>query len=237
MNDSLRLPLRPHGLSGRLIVFEGADGSGKTTLAGAALGLARSMGRRVVQVEVLDDFVRYSPMMRRYAHHPSDPQPTVDILALSLACAGSRLQNARGGVLPELARGSWVFCDRYAFTTWAEFVNLRGPGKDREVLRDVLSLFPRPDLAFLAFAAAETCVSRVRGRPEESDRVFDIDHNRRLIATYRRVGVAHGFTELSTQDRPRNECEAQIGSALLQLDRGSKDGATERSALSRDSRR
>jgi len=213
--ERLYLPLQRHRLSGRLIVFEGADGSGKTTLVKAALDFAQTLGRRAVEVQALDDFVRFSPMMRKYAQHPADPQTTVDILALSLTCAGSRLQNTRSTVLSELALGSWVFCDRYVFTTWAEFVNLRGICPDGEVLREVLSLFPMPDLAFLAFAHAETCISRVRGRPEEVGKVFDVDYNRRLIATYRAVGAAQGFTELSTQDRSRRECEDLIADALV----------------------
>src|SRR5438132_7790153 len=124
MTNSLKLALQTHDLPGKLIIFCGVDGTGKSTLTEFAIKKAKLLGRKAIQVGLLDDFIKEAPSFRDYAHHPAASIQRVDLLALSLVCAGSRLQNLKTLVLPELAAGSWVFCDRYIYTTWAEFAAL-----------------------------------------------------------------------------------------------------------------
>jgi dTMP kinase len=218
--DELGLGLQAHGMPGRLVVFDGTDGSGKTTLVRAAVSCAQRLGHRVVEVDLLDDFVRFSSPFRRYATDAYNSRSSVDMLALSVLCAGSRLGNARLRVLPALAAGDWVFCDRYIFTTWAEYAALSRPGDEWERLRSILQLFPRPDLAILPHASARTCIARVVSRADEADKVMEEPRIQHLIETYRAVGRANGFAEVSTESRSPEECERAVEAIVREFASG-----------------
>lgn len=227
MNDSLALDLPRHKRPGKLIVFDGIDGSGKSTLIEAAMSRARALDKPVVMIDLLNDRVRELPEFRTFAHDPAASVRTIDLLALSLVCAGNRLQHVKTQVAARLAEGAWVFCDRYIFTTWSEFAALSESPRDAGVLRTVLELFPRPDLGILPHASAETSIERVRTREHERGKVLDRDRFAHVIATYRRVAAANGLMEISTE-RPRAECEALVARAIEELSAGPTTGATYR---------
>jgi dTMP kinase len=228
MTADLSLDLPPHDLPGRLIVFEGTDGSGKTTLTRTAVEAAGRLGRRAVEISLLANHVKDSAEFRDYSGNPEASLERVDLLALSLVCAGSRLQQVRMDVLGELIRGSWVFCDRYVFTTWAEFLALSTSGRDREALRPVLEVFPAPDLRVLAHASPELCFRRVAARPEEAFKTIGLERYAALGATYRRMAAANDFEEISSE-QPFEACAAIVEELLEYLH--ARTGAYRRSAL------
>jgi thymidylate kinase len=162
--SSLQLALKPHGLPGRLVVFSGVDGSSKSTLINFAVDSMKAFQKKAILIDLLDDRVRELSDFRDYCHDPLAAIQRVNLLALSLICAGSRLQNLHSRVIPALAAGFWVFCDRYIYTTWAEYLALSSPSHELEILRQVLELFPKPDLGFLPYAGAQTCIARVSER-------------------------------------------------------------------------
>jgi thymidylate kinase len=224
VNSALRLRLRPHGQPGKLIVFCGNDGSGKSTLTQAAVDRVRASGRRALEISVLDDFVRESRDFRRYAWNPPGSSGDVDLLGLSLLCAGNRLQNVRRRVLPELAAGAWVFCDRYVFTTWSEFSAFTRPQIEADVLRAVLELFPAPDLGVLVHADPQTCVSRVRARADEASKKLDVDWYAHIRDVYREVGAQNGFREICSDCEIR-ECERLLEEYLADVAAGTRQAA------------
>ena len=215
MSTSLRLDLKPHALRGKMIIFCGADGSGKSTLIDFAFRYVTGLGKTAVNVELLDDLIKQSRAFREFARDPLAAED-VDLLALSLVCAGNRLQNVRTLVLDELAAGSWVFCDRYIFTTWAEFLALTSDVTDREVLRAVLQLFPKPDAGFLPYADVDVCLGRVRKREEEATMVLGRDRYTNLIRTYRAVAAENDLVQICTEES-QSECERVIAAHLERI--------------------
>jgi thymidylate kinase len=213
---SFKLHLKPHNFSGRLIVFSGTDGSGKSTLVDFAIKQSDDLGRRAVKVELLDEFIKQSHAFREFARDPLTALPRIDLLALSLMCTGNRLQNVKTVVLDELAAGSWIFCDRYIFTTWAEFLALSQDVSDREILRAVLELFPKPNLGFLAYASVAVCLDRVRKREEEKSKVLNSHRYENLILTYRRVGAENDLLEICSE-QPQTQCEQAVRDYLITL--------------------
>jgi dTMP kinase len=214
----LALGLLPHGLPGKLIVFCGPDGSGKSTLVKYAIEVVKDLGHEAREVDLLDDSVRSSWVFREYADRPSVAARKVDMLALGLLCAGSRLQTVRREVLPALADGTWILCDRYVFTIWAEYLAYADLSDNADVLRAALALFPRPDLGLLPFVGAETALRRVKARPEEAEKNLGVQHYQKLIPIYRSVGKCNGFNEFSTDRSSLPESKAFVRACLLTLD-------------------
>lgn len=215
--DALSLSLKPHNQPGRLITFSGVDGSGKTTLANAALRYIKSLGHQVHLVPLLAPEVLSLSAFRNYAQDPLDSiGRLVDMFALSLICCGSRLLNVRTKVLPLLEMGHWVVCDRYAFTTLAELQAFQVPDAERKALNEVMRFFPRPDMAFLAWCPPQTCIDRIRLREGEQGKHLDADHYDVLVRSFRQVALANGLRQIST-DREPTHSEALVTQAIDEI--------------------
>lgn len=229
--DTLSLSLKPHNQPGRLVTFSGVDGSGKTTLANAALQYIRSRGHRVHLVSLLAPEILTLSAFRDYAHDPHDSLGrSVDMFALSLVCCGSRLLTIRTKVLPLLQMGHWVVCDRYVFTTLAELQAFEVPETERKTLNETMRFFPKPDIAFLALCPPQTCIDRIRLRENEAGKHLDLEHYEVLVRSFQRVASANGLLQISTDHEPARS-EALVTRALdeiIQPLENSRDGSRAR---------
>lgn len=135
-------------LKGKLITFEGTEGSGKSTLVKAVATLLTNKGLSVVQTRepggnLLSEKIRalvldgsISPKM-----HP--------ITELCLYEA-ARTEHAALTLLPALQAGKWVLCDRFVDSTLAYQASARGlPWKTVKQLNEVAALGIKPHLTLL----------------------------------------------------------------------------------------
>ena len=105
-----------HGMRGRFIVIEGADGTGTTTQTQALASVLRARGRSVHTTAEpsqgpIGQLIR--TMLRDVA------RPRVERAAeLALLFAADRLHHVACEVEPALARGHDVISDRYALSSW-----------------------------------------------------------------------------------------------------------------------
>lgn len=99
----------------RLITIEGADGAGKTTLAGA---LERELHARGVDVALLREpgGVELSERIRALV---IEPGLTVGARAEALLYAAARAQLAEQELQPRLDAGQWLLLDRYVDSSLA----------------------------------------------------------------------------------------------------------------------
>jgi dTMP kinase len=107
---------------GFFLVVEGADGSGKTTLARHLARLYRRRGRRVCTVREPGG-TRVSERVRRLLLHPGNAMSARAELFLYLA---ARAQVVDDVIRPALARGELVIADRFSLSTLAYQVGGRG---------------------------------------------------------------------------------------------------------------
>jgi len=133
------LPSPNHGYPGRLLVFEGLDGSGKSTQAALLGKWLQSQGYRVFFTEWnSSDLV--SGVIRR-----GKKKNLLTPTTFSLLHATDFADRFERKILPPLRAGYLVVCDRYAYTA---FVRDAARGCDPAWVRTIYSFAPRPDRIF-----------------------------------------------------------------------------------------
>ncbi|MFQ6070058.1 MAG: dTMP kinase [Candidatus Aminicenantales bacterium] len=150
---------------GLLIVFEGIDGSGKSTQASL---LKRKLEKRGYDVACFSEpsESRWGLKIKKEALFPDSLTPEEE---LSLFVR-DRKENVKKNVLPALKRGKIVILDRYYFST----ISYQGAkGIDTRRIRDMNESFaPRPDLVFILDVEPETGLKRIRDRKQKM-RLFE----------------------------------------------------------------
>lgn len=165
------LRLRKNEYKGKLIVFEGTDGAGKTTLISMARQyLVAQYGEENVLMEkqptVLSRKTRLFQKMM-YSEHKED----ISYRAVQLLTLSDRVQHNHEVIVPGLRAGKIILCDRYIYTSVANML-ARGYAQEKwffEASREII----KPDIAFLAYVSPEQAIKRIRSRPEEMDRYLD----------------------------------------------------------------
>ena len=132
-------PSPTHGFPGRLLVFEGLDGSGKSTQAALLGKWLIAQGYRVFFTEWnSSDLV--SSVIRR-----GKKKGLLTPTTFSLLHATDFADRFDRKILPPLRAGYLVVCDRYAYTA---FVRDAARGCDPAWVRTIYSFAPRPDRVF-----------------------------------------------------------------------------------------
>ncbi len=128
-----------HGYPGRLLVFEGLDGSGKSTQAALLGKWLQAQGYRVFFTEWNSSELTASVIRRGKKKGLLTPT------TFSLLHATDFADRFERRILPPLRAGYVVVCDRYAFTA---FVRDAARGCEPVWVRTIYSFAPRPDRVF-----------------------------------------------------------------------------------------
>ena len=160
-------------LRGRFITFEGGEGAGKTVQAKRLEAKLATLGLEVVRT-------------REPGGSPQAEQLREAILSgfaaqfgpegEAVLFAAARLDHLDKTILPALARGAWVVCDRFADSTRA-YQGVAGdlPAGLITRLEKVVVGPNRPDLTVILDVPAETGLERAQARrgAESADRFED----------------------------------------------------------------
>ena len=173
------------------ITLEGGEGAGKSTQTRLLADRLSAAGRTVLRTrepggapgaELLRDLllggsVEWSTAAETHLHF------------------AARAEHLARTILPALAAGTIVVCDRFADSTMA--YQGYGLGADRDLIAGLTRLLPiQPDLTILLQVAADTGAARLAARPGRPDRY------ERLDAAFH-ARVAAGFDALATNDAGR----------------------------------
>lgn len=185
-----RLKLRPNQYKGKLIVFEGTDGAGKTTLIGLTKNyLLRTLQEQeILCVKQPTDLSRKTKLFQKMMYCADHAD--IDYRAVQLLTMSDRMQHTYEVIEPALRDGKTVICDRYIYTSLANML-ARGYRKERWFYEAAEHLI-RPDHVFLAYVSPETAIARIRARPEECNRHLD----ETLLH-----GVARQFCEMARREK------------------------------------
>jgi len=140
-----------HGYPGRLLVFEGLDGSGKSTQAALLGKWLQSQGYRVFFTE-WNSSELVSNVIRR-----GKKKGLLTPTTFSLLHAVDFADRFERTILPPLRAGYLVVCDRYAYTA---FVRDAARGCDPDWVRTIYSFAPRPDRVFYFRVPVSTTLKR-----------------------------------------------------------------------------
>jgi len=176
-------------MTGRFVVLEGGDGSGKSTQGRRLAAWLREQG-----VEVVETFepgaTDAGAAIRELLLHRPDP---IDPVAEALLMAADRAQHVATVIRPALARGAWVLSDRFLPSSLVYQGVVRGLGVDavaelnRMAVGDVT-----PDLVVLldvTDAVAEARRGSVSDRLEAEGAAFHAS----VRAAYRELAPSRGW--------------------------------------------
>ncbi len=138
---------------GKLIVFEGTDGTGKSTQLKLLANALQKKGLAVVSSFEPTNGV-YGQKIRKLYSNRKDTT-LEDELELFLA---DRREHVETLIAPALAEGKIVLCDRYYLSTMAY---QGAAGLDPATIYKKNDFAPTPDLALLFYAPIETGVTRI----------------------------------------------------------------------------
>lgn len=144
-----------------LIVFEGIDGTGKSTQVALLAEALRAKGHEVITSKEPTDGP-YGKRLRDSAETGRlSPQEELDLFHLD------RKEHIEGLIQPALDRGAVVILDRYYFSTMA-YQGLRG--FDPQEIRDTNEKFaPIPDHVFILEVPIDVALDRIGVRDGEAN--------------------------------------------------------------------
>lgn len=177
-------PPRRHGAVNRgwLLVFEGLDGSGKTTQRGRLAARLRARGRDVVETAEPWEGGTWGPRIRAMARSGKALPPEEERRWFE----AQRREHVDACIAPALAADRVVLCDRYFLST-AAYQGARGLDADA-ILAESERAFPVPDLVLVLEIEAEVALARVAARGGPAEPVFERrDYLERVGALFHRL--------------------------------------------------
>jgi dTMP kinase len=156
---------------GWFITFEGIEGAGKSSLQRALADALTAQGHVVCATREpggtpLAEQIRELALARRSDGMP----PTTELLLMFAARAAHVSQR----IMPALARGEWVLCDR--FTDASRAYQGGGRGLDEHIIDALAGIAHpqlQPDLTFLLDLEPAAGLLRARNRQDNGDRFED----------------------------------------------------------------
>jgi dTMP kinase len=150
----------PSPTSGKLIAFEGIDGSGKSTQLKRLAARLETAGHDVVSTREYTD----GPVGRKIGEMARSGERVAPELELQWFTEDRR-EHVAEVIAPGLAAGKIILTDRYTLSSVA-YQGARGLDW-KQILADMEAEFPLPDLALIFRLSADEGMGRVRARKGE----------------------------------------------------------------------
>jgi dTMP kinase len=203
------------GDPGRLIAFEGVEGSGKSTQLELLRRLLEDRGDREV---VVTREPGGTPAGERVRALLLDPAVELHPRAEALLFAAARAELVEAVIRPALERGAVVLCDRYLDSSLAYQGGARGLGRDPV---DQVNRFATggllPDLVVLLDLDPAAGLAR-RARDPDRIEAQDLGFHRRVRDAFRDLAAAEpGRFAVVDAAAPVAEVAGQVRAAVLRV--------------------
>ncbi|NDJ20563.1 dTMP kinase [Nostoc sp. B(2019)] len=182
-------------MGGKLIVFEGVEGCGKTSQMQLCSKWLESLGISVILTREPGG-TELGSHLRSLLLEKSENKPVAEVTEL-LLYAADRAQHVEQELKPSLAAGKYILCDRYTDSTIA--YQGYGRGLSFELihqLNDIATAGLKSDLTIWLDIDVEVGLSRKRKGEAKLDRI-----EQETIAFHRRV--QQGYADLAASDTSR----------------------------------
>ena len=206
--------------SGYFITFEGGEGTGKTTQIERVRAQLENLGIEVVVTREPGGTPLAEQIRGCLLNNSDEPMAATTELLLMFAARAQHLEQV---ILPNLARGRWVLCDRFTDATYA--YQHGGRGISKSAIRQLEVLVQgdfRPDLTLLFDMPIEVSLERMSARGGldrfEQEGVEFMQRVRDLYLLLAREG--QGRFRVINADQPINTITDVILEILEPLTRG-----------------
>ena len=167
-------------MRGKFITFEGGEGSGKSTQLLKIADILRQQGRTVITTREPGGSPLAEKIRSLFISH--EEGEVTEAMTEVLLVYAARCQHLQYTIRPELEKGTWVICDRFADSTMAYQGYARGVNKTfitklyKQVVGDTT-----PDMTLVFDAPPKICMKRLISRGQK-DRIetMDMAFHRRL---------------------------------------------------------
>ncbi len=200
---------------GKLITFEGSEGSGKSTQAKLLYDYLKSKKKSVVFIREPGG-VKISEMIRQFLLDVKNKEMT-DICETLLYMA-ARAQLVHELIVPALKKGKIVLCDRFLDSTVV--YQGYGNGVDLSFIKAVghkVTQGISPDLTFVFDIETEQGFSR-KGKERDRIEQRSLPYHNRVRAGYLQLARQEPHRiKLLKADRPREEIQKEIQTVVTEL--------------------
>ncbi len=196
------------GARGRFITFEGIDGAGKSSQIAAVVAMLHARGVGVEQSREPGGTPLAERLRELVLHEP------MDLETEALLMFAARREHLAARILPALAAGRWVVCDRFSDATYAYQVGGRGLARTKfEALEAWVHPGFQPDLTLLFDLPPATAAARVAACGVDPDR-FEREQRDFFVrvreAYLERAAASGGRIRVVDADRPPEAIRAEI---------------------------
>ncbi|MFH1450596.1 MAG: dTMP kinase [archaeon] len=168
---------------GKFIAIEGIDGCGKSAHAGFVTDYLRRRGYDVFYTEE-PSRGRIGRLLREYLRDESTLS-----LADAFLFAADRAEHLQHEILPAIAEGKVVVCERYKYST---FAYQSAQGQDLQMLKDIHFFAPDPDLVLYLDVTPEEGVNRC----ERGEKFEKPDFLKKVHAVYMQLAEEYNFKKI-----------------------------------------
>jgi len=199
-------------MSGRFVVLEGGDGSGKSTqLPRLAEWLRDHFGVEVVVTREPGG----TALGRTLRALVLEGQDEIDPGAEALLMAADRAQHVAEVIRPALERGAWVLSDRHVPSSLVYQGVVRGLGVDAiQAVNDRATGGLVPDLVIVLDVSEAVAATRRPGTPDRLEREGDTFHAG-VRAAYRDLAAEKGWCVIDGSGSP-DEVGARVTAAVAE---------------------
>jgi dTMP kinase len=167
--------------TGRFIVFEGIDGSGKTTQIKMVSKRMKSMGMKVYATVEPTDGPIGSLIRQMLSGEVATDQRT--IASLFAADRTDHLVNKVNGIHQKVEQGEIVLCDRYYFSSYAyhaQYIDMEWVIHANSLNAEIL----KPDVTIFIDVDPQVCFERIKNNRAKFDMYEKMDIMKNVRANY-----------------------------------------------------
>ena len=185
-------------MTGRFVVLEGGDGSGKSTQLPRLADWLRGRGLKVVVTREPGG----SSLGQGLRALVLEGDESIDPTAEALLMAADRAQHVAEVIRPARARGAWVLSDRHVPSSLVYQGVVRDLGVDViETVNTWATGGLMPDLVIVLDVSEDVAVARRPGDPDRLEREGDAFHAR-VRAAYRDLAADRGWCVIDGSGTP-----------------------------------
>lgn len=210
----MKIKLTKQKYPGKLIVFEGTDGAGKTTMIEKTVAYLRERyGENGIIVQKQPtDLSRKTKLFQKMMYCKSHDE--INYRAVQLLTLSDRVQHNSEIIIPALKEGKTVICDRYIYTSVANMF-ARGYRKEKWFF-DAAKEIVKPDVVFLAYVPPEKAIARIKARPDECYRHLNEELLHGVCKEFLRLCKREKFVKLDTSGDAGTAFE-QVEKTLIKM--------------------
>lgn len=181
--------------SGKFIVVEGLDGSGKNAQIDLLINFLKENGKEVV--------VTKEPTIEskagRKVKQALRKEITVEPLELQELYVQDRKEHLENKVIPAIKEGKFVVSSRYAFSTFAYG---HSDGLNVDLLVKMNDKFLLPDLTLIIDVSPESCMQRIEGRGEPKELFEKLEKLTKVNEIYKKIPEMFENVAIINGERP-----------------------------------